>query len=156
MERCLKILQDNVGSKDAEDNKNKNIEFEVGIGTSVQTLYGLIEIRGCVDIITDECAWEGKCVDNLQLEHMLQLVIYFWLYNKCGSNIDVPERKFKLINIRTGEIRELDTSSASTFHIQNIMDCLFSQKYKHEEKTTDPVFIQECLTARSSSSQMPC
>jgi hypothetical protein len=141
VDMCIAILQDNVGT-------SKGIEFEVNIGSCVQTLYGLVEIRGCVDIISDECAWEVKCVDNLQLEHMLQLVIYFWLHNKCGGELDVAKRKFKLINIRTGEMRELDTSAEASFHIQNIMDCLITQKYKQDAKSCDPDFIEECLQAR--------
>jgi hypothetical protein len=137
VEECIGILQANVGIE--------NIEFEVNIGTSVQTMFGSVSVRGAIDVMNDQDVWEIKCVDNLQIEHMLQLVVYYWLYSK--SVVDVP-RGFKLINIRTGEIRSLKTDQVH--HIENIVNCLLSQKYKTEERLSDSDFIKECHKVRQS------
>lgn len=140
VEKCIQVLQSNVDTT--------NIEFEVNIGSSVQTMFGSVCIRGAIDIVNDEHVWEVKCVDNLQIEHMLQLVVYYWLYMK--STIDAKSRRFKLINVRTGEIRALKTDDANAHHIENIVNCLLSQKYKTAEKLSDPDFIKECHKARQS------
>jgi hypothetical protein len=59
------------------------------------------------DLITSKTVWEIKCVKELTMDHQLQVIIYAWLYQMLGY----PEKSFKLFNIRTNEVQELNATS---------------------------------------------
>lgn len=100
-----------------------------------------INITGRIDAFDDSIVWEFKCVDNLSVEHLLQLVIYAWLWQK-KMNKKYGDRQFKIMNIRTGEIRVLKQE----WHcIEQIMECLFQNKYGTDIAQTDKEFIKNCL-----------
>ena len=134
--------------------------------------YGVVKIRGRVDCIDDDAVWELKCVDMLSIEHMLQVVLYAWIWrhivlqrqektekqeNILQNGIDrlldsnnkkqnelldniYQMKKFKLMNIRTGEVRELDTSN--TQYIDDIVKILLDSKLRMRELLTDEQFIE--------------
>lgn len=133
-QQCINLLEEHVGLSGTK-------QFEVDVGTTTQTMFGCIEIGGAIDIMSDDAIWEVKCTDTLQLEHMLQLIVYAWLYQKHGGGTET-ERLFKIINIRTGEVRQLVDDAQ--FQIQNIVDALFNYKYKEIERSTDEEFIERC------------
>lgn len=85
-----------------------------------------IEIKGIIDIIDDDTLWEVKCTDDLTNTHKLQLLLYAWLYNQKYPN-ERNKKKFKLINIKTGEVLELkyDEKNAT-----KIVELLLNYKYK--------------------------
>ena len=138
VKQCIDLLETHVGS-------NSKCQFEVDTGITIQTVHGTVMISGTMDIVSPHTIWEVKCTESFQLEHMLQLVVYYWLYSKQPEND--PDTKFKLINIRSGEIKELDTNPDIACHVQNMIDCLLSYKYKTAEKSHDTDFIQECHKA---------
>jgi hypothetical protein len=108
----------------------------------------LFRFTARMDIITENICWELKCVNKLTLEHMLQLVIYAWLYklrsDKDGYSLaeeDEHEKIFKLFNIKTGEIKRLN---ATIDELTYIVVELLKVKYKTCSPKTDDEFLNEC------------
>jgi hypothetical protein len=137
-------------------NLKKNItgecQFEVCIGNSVNSqgdicfiystnLYGVVEVTSRVDCIDDNTIWEFKCVSTLQNEHLLQLLVYAWIWE---NTTDTP-KEFKIINIRTGEVRKLIYKA---YYVEEAMSILFSNKYSKRPKDEDEVFINKCNNIR--------
>ena len=54
---------------------------------------------------------------------------------------DYDFKKFKIMNIRTGEVLECDTAS---YHIDEIMKILLDSKLRLKEELTDEQFIENC------------
>ena len=105
---------------------------------------GDVEINCRIDAFDDNAVWEFKCVSELQLEHFLQLIIYAWMWkqpqDKIPSNYEIyGSRKFYLMNIRTQETYELDTTSS---YIDETMKILFENKYNMREKISNDIFIK--------------
>ena len=105
--------------------------------------YGKVVVKGRVDAIDEAVAWELKCVSYLQLEHMLQVVVYAWMWQKCMECAE-GRRRFRLMNIRTGEVRELVTVDAAA-DLDEVMDVLFKNKFGKASKKTDEEFIDGVL-----------
>jgi hypothetical protein len=59
-----------------------------------------------IDILTDESIYELKCVSQISLEHKIQVVIYAFIWRIMYP---LSEKKFKLLNIKTGELLELNS-----------------------------------------------
>ena len=99
---CIKNLKNNIG---------QNVTYEQNICDNCKSyytykheLYGEINIFGRIDAVDEKYVWEFKCTSSITIEHLLQLTIYAWLWEKCmGGN-----KKYRILNIRTGEIKELD------------------------------------------------
>jgi len=87
------------------------------------------------DLITAETVWEIKCVREIRMDHQLQVVIYAWLYQMLGY----PEKKFKIFNIRTNEVQELN---ADREELDFIMISLLQGKYQRAKKLTDEEFLE--------------
>lgn len=138
-------------------------------------MYGIVNLLGRVDCIDADTVWELKCVDMLSNEHMLQVVMYAWIWRKINvqtqiefdnfkakaktaislseleklqklkDNIELYEmRKFKLMNIRTGEVRELDITK--TQQIDEIVQILMDSKLRIREVLSDEEFIEQTRT----------
>ena len=109
--------------------------------THEHELYGDIKISGRLDAYDDKYIWEFKCTSNLALEHLLQLLIYAWLWEKCmitNKNIESGIKKYRILNIRTGEVKELDYQSHL---VETVMDLIFINKYDPKFKDTDKDFL---------------
>ena len=89
------------------------------------------------DLITSKTVWEIKCVKELTMDHQLQVIIYAWLYQMLGY----PEKSFKLFNIRTNEVQELN---ATKEELDFVVISLLQGKYQKMEKKTDEEFLQDC------------
>jgi hypothetical protein len=103
--------------------------------------FGEINLNCRLDAVDDTAVWEFKCVGDLQLEHFLQLVIYAWMWKQAEYETN-GSRKFFLMNIRTEEIHELDTTSP---YIEEAVEILLENKYKLREKISKEVFLKQCL-----------
>lgn len=167
--------------------RSKSLHFEVSLGVQMDDKgvfygfnipeYGNVKIRARIDCMTDDTIWELKCVEMLSIEHMLQVVIYAWIWknivtgeankelgnekrklisriindtsdsasdNASASDNNIYQfRKFKLLNIRTGEVRELDTKS---HYIDEIMNVLLESKLRIREQLSDDQFIEQCIS----------
>lgn len=140
IDMCIKNLQNNFG---------KDVLYEQTICdkcknyyTHEHDLYGDINICGRIDAIDENYVWELKCTSSITLEHLLQLTIYAWLYEKCFGKY----KKYRILNIRTGEIRELEYQEHL---IDQVIELLFINKYDPKFKYSDEKFLVNCETIRN-------
>lgn len=91
-----------------------------------------------VDVITSQTLWEIKCTNQITIEHLLQLVIYSWLWQILGN----ADLNFKLINIKTHEIWTLD---AELEVLTKIVVLLLRGKYFTPEIITDEYFLENII-----------
>lgn len=103
----------------------------------------LFRLNARVDLITPTTVWEIKCTSDITLEHLLQLVIYAWIWRVAKKN---EYREFKILNIKTGEIQRLN---ATDEQLSNIVFELFKNKYNKYTKRTDEEFLQECAIVKN-------
>ena len=97
-------------------------------------------MNAIVDAISPDTIWEFKCVEALTSEHRLQLLIYAWLIKMTGEC--VSDMKFKLLNIRTGEMQTLDHSSPL---VDEIMVMMLKAKFEKHVPKSDEEFVRNCL-----------
>jgi hypothetical protein len=135
--QCLELL------KKYLPNKTK-YEREIVFECHNYPQYGIIVISGRLDAYNDEIVWELKCVDNLELEHYLQLVVYAWLWRQAFLE-EKGSREFKILNIRTGQVDKLDTTS---IYIDEIIKILVENKFGTLSKINDEEFITKSLKHR--------
>jgi hypothetical protein len=90
-----------------------------------------------VDLITENTVWEVKCTSKITIEHMLQVVIYKWLWYMSLN----PPKEFKIFNIKTGEIVRLE---ASEEQLHTIILHLLKGKYQENIVKENDEFVQEC------------
>lgn len=119
-------------------------DFEFAVGVSGYSVAGVTtDITGSVDIVTATDVFEIKCTQRLQLEHVIQLILYKWLW---GRTFDSP-RDFKLLNVLTGECVRVGGTPAE---IDAIADLLVREKYLTGAAAPDGEgFVEECLGARA-------
>jgi len=87
------------------------------------------------DIITYKTLWEIKCTTDITHEHMIQTIIYAWIWRMTKtSSIDV-----KIFNIKSGAIYRLD---ATTEQLTNIMVLLLKGKYDDRVEMPDTDFVE--------------
>ena len=116
---------------------SKGLYYEYMIATTtVSPVHGRIDMIGRIDICDTEIVWEVKCVENLTLDHELQLAVYAWMWKQVYG--EANPRRFKLINIRSGEIRELNTDK---INLDEIMRILFDNKYSAKKTACDSEFL---------------
>ena len=98
-----------------------------------------------VDLITDYCVWELKCTNSLTHDHLLQVVIYAWLWRMCMEDIEKMDniRDFKIFNIKTGDVMRLE---ATTEQLDTIMIALIKGKYHLRTVKKDDDFIYDCIS----------
>jgi hypothetical protein len=136
---CHKNIKNNI-SKEAKyeqlitNNNHNTFDYE-------HKKYGLISITSRIDAIDDESLWEIRCTSNLNIEHMMQLIIFAWMWEQSKSD----KKKYKIINIRTGEVRELKYND---FIIKEIMELIFINKYEQKTKDNDIMFLEKCKKMR--------
>jgi hypothetical protein len=92
-----------------------------------------------VDLITKSTIWELKCTTQLTMEHYLQVVIYAWLWKIIHPQED---KKTKIVNIKTGEVKELCGTMEELTHI---VVSLLKGKYTKNKQIQDTEFIEMCL-----------
>jgi hypothetical protein len=100
--------------------------------------------QGRIDLVTEDTVWELKCVSGITHEHMLQLVIYAWLWRATEENMETLEniKTFKLFNVRSGEVYLLH---AEMQELTNIMVLLLNNKYGEKPEKSVDGFLNECV-----------
>ena len=103
----------------------------------------LFKITGRIDLITESCVWELKCTTQITIDHMLQVVMYAWLWRIVIEDIEYLSniRDFKIFNIKTGEIYQL---FATMEELNDIVVSILRGKYETIIIKTDNDFITEC------------
>lgn len=136
--QCHSNLENQIGKNASyehiiiQDNKNYY--------TYEHELYGSIYISGRIDVVDDTTLWELKCVSALTTEHLLQIIIYAWLWEKCMKK-EHGNKKYKILNIRTNEILELKYND---HYVNEIIEFIFINKYDAKFKDDDNIFINNC------------
>ena len=110
----------------------EDIEFEVSVSTELVTPFGPVMINGRIDAVSDNTLWEFKCVDTLTLEHLLQVIIYAWIWGKGAST------RYKILNIRSGYVLEMKWNEEVA---KNIIDILIQNKWGDKTVVSDEDFI---------------
>ena len=92
-----------------------------------------------IDLETSGTVWELKCTTDISIDHKLQIVIYEWLWNMI-----YPENKkvFKLLNIKTGELLELNATDED---LTKIVVALLKGKYDRLYVKSDEEFLQSSI-----------
>jgi len=88
------------------------------------------------DLITASTVWEIKCTSKISMDHLLQVVIYAWLWRVTKP--DEP-KVFKIFNIKTGEILRL---SGSHEDLDYIVIAILQGKYLQHEPISDEEFVR--------------
>jgi hypothetical protein len=89
-----------------------------------------------VDAMTKDTVWEFKCVDTLEIEHFLQVIIYAWIWRLVCEPIR-GTRVFKIMNIRTAEVQVLNYEEAE---IEAIMGLILKSKYQPKQRLSQSLF----------------
>ena len=87
------------------------------------------------DIITPTTVWEIKCTSKISMDHLLQVVIYAWLWRATRDE----QKEFKIFNIRTGEIQRLIGSRED---LDYIVVSILQGKYLEHESISDEEFVR--------------
>ena len=100
----------------------------------------LYKLIGRVDYMDEDNVVEFKCVKSLEIEHMLQLLLYKYILEKEGY-----KKKYYLYNVYDGHLLRLDSTLEN---METIVWKLIKTKYIDKEKYgTDESFLEE-LKAR--------
>jgi len=91
-----------------------------------------------VDLITGPTLWELKCISKISIDHLLQVVIYAWLWKMSHDE----EKIFKILNIKTGDLMVLN---ATMEDLNYIMIALLKGKYMKPIVKNDEEFLQAIL-----------
>jgi hypothetical protein len=136
---CHKNIKSNIGNNAKYEQIISNTKTNEFIYKHKK--YGSICIKNHVDVIDDTSLWEIKCTNSLNIEHMLQLIIYAWMWEQ----IKLENKKYKLLNVRTGEVRDLKYNDKL---IDEIIEIIFVNKYEKKTKDDDLVFLEKCKKIR--------
>jgi hypothetical protein len=131
---CMKRIENNIKSTtnvpQFEEYLSKEININVdGYEQPVQRV-----IYGFVDCIDDEILWEFKTSQTISSLHLLQLVIYMFLYNYSFMS----SKKFYMLSITSGEKYELQCDRED---LCKIIEIIFKNKYKKQVVLSDEEFI---------------
>lgn len=99
-----------------------------------------------VDLITESTLWELKCTSKISQDHLMQLVIYAWIWRLTNPELETGspiEKAFKIMNIRTGERLRLD---ATLDELTFIVVELLKGKYGETQTLDNEDFVQECVS----------
>jgi len=127
IEPCMEILELNLDEDD--------MQYEVILPEQTTQTYTVL---GRIDAYSEKQStlWEIKCTDKLDHTHEIQVAVYAWMFSR-----QFPKRfhdiKFNLLNIRTGECRQI---SASIKNLEEMMGFIVAEKMRVFTKMTDEEF----------------
>ena len=130
-------------------------DFEVPLELTPDKSKGMVssamEVKGRMDALTEEHIYELKCTQAVTPEHLLQLALYGWLWavapkaagQKCAATHG--PRALRLLNFRTGELRELTSTPPMLGAIARI---LIEAYLCGDPDLSDDVFLRRCAAAK--------
>lgn len=133
----LKYEVEIINKKD--DDRHVNIDYFV---KQHMEQIGKLRFTGIIDAMSDEIIWEFKCVEELEPEHLIQVIIYAWIWKMCCES-EFGRRVFKIMNIRTAEVLVLHYNTDT---IDQIMVLLLRAKYSKLTIKSDDEFVNKCLS----------
>lgn len=162
VETCFDTLRLHLGEK--------AIDYEQEISLQFRNNGLLLTINGRIDAVTENEVWELKCTGQIEQEHILQLGLYAWMYQHPNTTVSslldakaaysrrkkkitasdtntntnlnnkLPSRKFRLLNMRTGEVQEITSSYQE---LNNMATALIQNHLKTEVMVTDEEFMKQ-------------
>lgn len=96
-----------------------------------------LRFKARIDAITPTVVWEFKCVESLELEHFIQLILYAWIW-KVQCEAEHGPRTFKIMNIRNAEVQTL---TYNDMVIREIIELIVASKYTKRVVQTDEEFL---------------
>lgn len=142
----ITILSNNFHTqKEKEYETNTYALIDEFIETHMGIEFGKLRFEAIVDALSDTTIWEFKCVEEITPEHRLQLLIYAWLWKMTQTETKI----FKLMNIKSGEVQTLN----STSHLlDDIILMIIRSKFQKPVVKTDDEFIDNCKNIINPSS----
>jgi hypothetical protein len=92
-----------------------------------------------IDLGTESTIWELKCTSAISQDHLLQTVIYAWIWRTVYPD---SEQEFRIFNIKTGVILRLDSDITI---LNRIVLELLKGKYERYCPQEDAEFIDSCV-----------
>ena len=136
LHQCLSVLKKHI----PED--TKSVRYEVGIARTWRFREDLtMTVLGTMDIVTDDTVFEIKCKSQLQDEDRMQLALYAWLVHNNQFWPFNYINKFRLLNIRTGEMEELLSTEQE---LEEFVTIIINDNLKGELKLKDAEFFKAC------------
>jgi hypothetical protein len=122
------------------DNKIiKELEYEKIISFNYQSnKYGDLNIIGRINAYNHNNIYQIVSVDNINIEHLLDLICKAWLHLNINNN---NKCNFYIYNIVTNELRQIINFD----YINVIVELLLDNKLEKKYKNSDYEFINDCL-----------
>lgn len=120
---------------------SENTVYERRVGLQIEDK----KITGLIDSIDIQSGtvWEFKCVQKIEHEHVLQLVVYaYMLHQKLkrkGVEHKIADMTFKIMNILSEETLELKYDEES---FRKVVEILLNNKFHHEAIISDVEFLE--------------
>ncbi len=129
------LIEENIMHSSWED---EHIEIDELLKEEFMEIF---RFTGRIDLITDTILWELKCTSEITTEHILQLIIYAWLYEMRPDYTEEKKKEYKLFNIKTGELIRIDATKED---LTDIIKILLKNRFQKESKKSDEEFIRTC------------
>ncbi len=129
------LIEENIMHSSWED---EHIEIDELLKEEFMEIF---RFTGRIDLITDTILWELKCTSEITTEHILQLIIYAWLYEMRPDYTEEKKKEYKLFNIKTGELIRIDATKED---LTDIIKILLRNRFQKESKKSDEEFIRTC------------
>ena len=150
MDKCRELLKNTIG-KESEETKpmmestiihcsdeKSHLKIDEFLSQHFP-IWEKFRFTARVDLITEFTVWELKCTTKISIDHLLQVVIYAWIWNMTNPEI---KKYFKILNIKTGEIQVLD---ATPEELNFIVLAILKGKFSKLIPLTDDEFITTTL-----------
>jgi len=111
-----------------------NSQFEIACSNEKEKSENLI--KGAIDCIYQNTMWEFKCTSRLENAHYIQLAIYAYLYALERPGL-VKDFKYKILNIISGEVKEIIVDMSS---IKKMLDYIVLLKSKNHREESSAKF----------------
>lgn len=132
LKKCMVRLNREIGSS--------NIIFEKNIESSISINNISIGLHGAIDCIVQNFIYEFKFVKEIIIEHLIQLLIYMFLYYNNHRNIPyIPN--FYVYNIKTDEKIQIFCEYKN---LKKLIEYIHTNKNNNNNKS-DEEFINESL-----------
>ena len=116
------------------------------------TKHSPMEVTGRIDAVTSDFIYEMKCTSGIEAVHLLQLALYGWLWNTLPAGTGQAcaathgPRRLRLLNFRTGELRELTSSPAVLAQAARV---LIEEYLRGDPDISDADFLRACTEDRA-------
>ena len=118
----------------------KELEYEKIITFNYQSnKYGDLNIIGRINAYNHDNIYQIVSVDNINIEHLLDLICKAWINNNNKCN-------FYIYNIVTNELRQIINFD----YINVIVELLLDNKLEKKYKNSDYEFINDCLNVNEN------